>query len=111
MFEHEKVGELDVVRVNTARMDASNASEFLSRVELLIGSGSSDLVVDFNGVTFMDSSALGATVSALKKIGSRGSMTLVGVGGLVADLFKLTRMDRVFNIANDLDEVKLAQSA
>lgn len=111
MFEHEKAGDLDIIRVNGSRMDASNSPEFLAKVDHLTSSGVSRLVVDFTGVTFMDSSALGATVSALKKIGSKGSLTLVGVSGLVDDLFKLTRMDKVFNMVPTMEDAGMAQTA
>lgn len=111
MFEHEQVNGLDVIRVNGNRMDASNSPEFLAQVDELTTDGVSRLVVDFSGVSFMDSSALGATVSALKKIGSKGSLTLVGVTGLVEDLFKLTRMDKVFNMVATMEEAGLARTA
>ena len=109
MFEYEKIGGLDVIRVKGNRMDASNSAEFLAHVDELTSAGVSRLIVDLSGVSFMDSSALGATVSALKKIGSKGSLTLVGVSGLVDDLFKLTRMDKVFNMVSTLEEAGLAQ--
>lgn len=111
MFEHETINGLEVIRVNGNRMDASNSPEFLAKIDELTSAGVSRLVVDFTDVSFMDSSALGATVSALKKIGSKGSLTLVGVSGLVDDLFKLTRMDRVFTMSPTLEEAALARTA
>ena len=111
MYEHVKVNGLDVIRVTANRMDASNAPDFLAQVDELTTAGTSSLIVDLSEVSFMDSSALGATVSALKKIGSKGSLTLVGVNGLVEDLFKLTRMDKVFTMVPTMEDARLAQPA
>ena len=111
MFEHEKVDGMDVIRVTGSRMDASNSPDFLAKVDELVGTGVANLAVDFTAVSFMDSSALGATVSALKKIGSSGSLVLVGVSGLVEDLFKLTRMDKVFTIVPTLQAADLVKTA
>ena len=111
MFEHEKVDGLDVIRVTGTRMDASNAPDFLLKVEQLANAGVTSLAVDLTDVSFMDSSALGATVSALKKIGNSNSLILVGVSGLVEDLFKLTRMDKVFTIVPTLQEIDFVKTA
>lgn len=111
MFEHEIVDGLDVIRVTGSRMDASNAPDFLVQIDELSTSGVSRLAVDLSDVTFMDSSALGATVSALKKIGTSDSFILVGVSGLVEDLFKLTRMDKVFTIVPTLQDIEMVKTA
>jgi anti-sigma B factor antagonist len=49
-------------------------------------------------VRFIDSSGLGAIVSMLKLIGREGDLVLCGVTDPVMSLFKLTRMDRVFQM-------------
>ena len=51
----------------------------------------------------MDSSSLGAMVSILKMVDVRGDFVVAGARGIVADLFKLTRMDRVFRMTDDAD--------
>jgi len=51
-------------------------------------------------VEFIDSSGLGALVACLKLAGSKGKFVLFGVRVKVASMFKLTRMDRVFNLCD-----------
>lgn len=55
-------------------------------------------------VEFMDSSSLGTMVGILKMVGGKGDLMISGAQGIVADLFKLTRMDRVFRMTASVDE-------
>jgi anti-sigma B factor antagonist len=66
---------------------------------LLIGrieNGDHQIVLDLKFVNFMDSSALGALIGAIKKMGPLGTLALAGATGPVLQLLKLTRMDKVF---------------
>jgi anti-sigma B factor antagonist len=62
-------------------------------------------------VDFIDSSGLGAIVSALKTIGRNGDLVLCGIKETVMSLFRLTRMDRVFRIFTDQGEATAALSS
>ena len=106
MFEHTKEDNCDILHVNGERMDAGNSPEFKSCVDDIVNKGLDNLIIDMSQVDFMDSSALGSLVSALKTVGNQRSLVMVGVHGLVEDLFKLTRMDRVFNLADNIEQAK-----
>lgn len=96
-------GEFTVAVVGEARMDAAVAPELKHQIAQLLEDGSTRIVLDLSAVTFMDSSSLGALVSLLKMVGNRGDLIIAGAKGIVADLFKLTRMDRVFRMADSVD--------
>jgi anti-sigma B factor antagonist len=87
-----------IVRLLTKRLDASVAPRFKTAVTDHIASGHQYLVLDLTAVDFMDSSALGAVVSCMKAVGSRGSLAISGAHGTVMKLFKLTRLDRILNL-------------
>ena len=106
MFQHTKEGDCDILQVNGERMDAGNSPEFKTCVDGIVNKGLDNLIIDVSQVDFMDSSALGSLVSALKTVGNQRNLVMVGVHGLVEDLFKLTRMDRVFNMADTVDQAK-----
>jgi anti-sigma B factor antagonist len=101
--EHEP--DFTVVRPGTQRLTAQNAKTFKDEVVDLIGDGASRLVIDFEDVSFLDSSGLGALVGVLKKIGHRGEVVVCGLNKEVEQMFRICRMDRVFNI---YPNVKLA---
>jgi anti-sigma B factor antagonist len=87
-----------IVRLLTKRLDASVAPRFKTAVTNHINNGHQHLVLDLAAVDFMDSSALGAVVSCMKAVGSRGNLAVSGAHGTVMKLFKLTRLDRILNL-------------
>ncbi|MBW1989546.1 MAG: STAS domain-containing protein [Deltaproteobacteria bacterium] len=79
-------------------LDASVSGDFKQRLLEEIEGGGKQMVLDLSQVEFMDSSALGALVSALKAMGNVGDLAVCGVQNQVKDVFKLTRLDRVFRL-------------
>lgn len=85
-----------LIEINEPRLEASNAPELR---ELLIGrieTGRDQIILDLKYVNFMDSSALGALIGGIKRMGPLGTLALAGATGPVMQLLKLTRMDKVF---------------
>lgn len=103
-YKTRQEGDVTVVTVEDSRLDAGIAGEFRDFVINLIDDGNMDFVIDISGVSFMDSSGLGAIVAVLKQIGSNGSIRLAGPQKAVSDLFDLTCMDRIFKIHATVDE-------
>jgi anti-anti-sigma factor len=65
------------------------------------------IIVDFQDVTFMDSSGLGALVLSLKTVRSAGGKLLIcSINEQIKMLFELTDMDRVFEIFNNREELE-----
>jgi anti-sigma B factor antagonist len=69
-----------------------------------IGAGNRRIVLNLSEVDFIDSSGLGAIVSSLKKIGNDGDLVICSVRETVMSLFRLTRMNRVFDILSSEEE-------
>lgn len=99
-----KQDSLSIVSINESRLDASVAPEFRQKMEQIIADGNTQVILDISELTFMDSSSLGATVAVLKIMGNQGKMVISGASGVVLDLFKLTRMDRVFTLVDTVDD-------
>ncbi len=110
-INHYKQGSFTIVRVCESRMDAATAPTFKQIMTQLHSSGVNRIVLDLSQVQFMDSSSLGALVNLLKLVGNRGDLIIAGAQGIVADLFKLTRMDRVFRMVTSVDAVLDAATA
>lgn len=97
----EVVNEQDttVVRPTTERLDIEVAAEFRSRLLSLIDQGHRRIVVDLQDVAFIDSSGLGALVSALKTLkrgNGDGDVRLARVQPSVTTLLEIIRLNRVF---------------
>lgn len=105
---HEKKGSVVLVKPLEKRMDATIAADFKTQMGVLINEGQALFVLDLSEVDFVDSSGLGAIVASLKMLGGKGDLVIASAGEKVMKLFKLTRMDRVFQVFPTSDEA-LAQ--
>jgi anti-sigma B factor antagonist len=65
-------------------------------------------VVDLGAVEFVDSSGLGALVALLKQLSGRGELVICGARETVMSMFKLTRLDKVFQIVATQDDAVAA---
>ena len=94
----KSLGEVLVLRPDETRLDAAVAVQFKDRMRSLIEDAPLNVVLDLSCVAFMDSSGLGAVAAVRKNIGSEKRFVLVGLTKAVQNVFKLTRMDSVFEI-------------
>lgn len=95
-YSEKRDGSVLVIVIGDSRLEARNAQDLR---ELLVGrieKGEHRIVLDLQHVTFMDSSALGSLIGAMKKMRPVGVMAIAGATGPVLQLMKLTRMDKVF---------------
>lgn len=100
-MKSEEVGDVLVVSVLDARIDAAVAVRFKNRMMELATTPSERVVLDLSHVEFLDSSGLGAVVGAMKQLGRARRLDLSGLTPTVEKVFRITRMDRVFRIFPD----------
>jgi anti-sigma B factor antagonist len=96
-----------VVRPAGARVDLQVAGEFRTALLQLIETRHHRLVVDLSDVHFVDSSGLGALVSALKTLKllkSDGDVRLANVQPPVVALLEIIRLHRVFASYPSVDQ-------
>ena len=93
-----------VIELREDNLDASNVREFRDAALGLIHTRQR-VVIDLAGVRFIDSSGLGALVSGFKNsVSHRGRLTLSGLQEQVRSMFELTRLHRVFEIHEGLQD-------
>ncbi|MDA8414772.1 MAG: STAS domain-containing protein [Desulfobacteraceae bacterium] len=98
-------GTVMVVIVREERLDAHNSEELKAEINRLFDSGTKDLLVDLKEVRFIDSSGLGVLVSGFKNAAThQGSIKLCSLQTQVKSMFELTRLHRVFDIYQTMDE-------
>ncbi|MEY2555195.1 MAG: anti-sigma factor antagonist [Verrucomicrobiota bacterium] len=67
------------------------------------------VVVDFSGVTFIDSSGLAVLIKAMQDVKEYGGkLTLAGINNDVRSIFEIARLDQVFLIDPRDDELLAA---
>jgi len=68
-------------------------------------SGRTRIVVDLTDTTFLDSTALGVLIGAVKRLRSReGVLTIVNTDANIAKTFEITGLDQIFTIRPTRDE-------
>jgi anti-sigma B factor antagonist len=87
-------GEVDVVTAPTIRTEVVN----------LVAGGSTDIILDFDRVEFIDSFGLGVMVGALKRVNSHGGRLRISVSERrVRGVLELTGIDRVLDLYDSVD--------
>jgi anti-sigma B factor antagonist len=109
-IEENRIGNILIARVVDTRIATDSSPHLKAQIAEYINNGDRSIVLDLAGVTFVDSSGLGALVASLRAMGSDGNLVISGVRGAVASLFKLTRMDKVFRMYESPDEAVEALS-
>ena len=102
-IEERQDGDVLIVTPAEQALDAYAAASFREHMAACIHNGRRTIVLDLSSVNFLDSTGLGAIVSSLKRLDGDGIMVICNVGEMVMDVFRLTRMDRVFPIVQSVD--------
>ena len=85
--------------------DGTKGTECRQEIINLVENGTDIVLIDFQDVTFMDSSGLGAIVLSLKTVrASGGKLFICSINDQIRMLFELTSMDRVFQIFANREE-------
>ena len=93
-----------VLKIGPESVDSGNVSKFKAALASHISPGV-HLILDLGNVEFMDSSALGALLTATRAVEhGGGALRLAGLTPPVRTLFELVRLHRVFEIMNDCEE-------
>ena len=93
-------------------IDLFTAPELKQKLTDAIEGGKSRIVVDLTDTSFLDSTALGVLIGAVKRLRSRdGVLTIVNTDANIAKTFEITGLDQIFTILGTRDEAVAALDA
>jgi anti-sigma B factor antagonist len=102
--EHPIDGERHVLAVR-GEIDLFTAPELKQVLAESIEGGRIRIVVDLTDTTFLDSTALGVLIGAVKRLRSRdGALAIVNIDDNIAKTFEITGLDQIFTIVPTRDE-------
>ena len=97
-------GDRHVVAVR-GEIDLFTAPELKQRLTDAIEAGKRRIVVDLSETSFLDSTALGVLIGAVKRLRSDdGALVVVNVDQSIAKTFEITGLDQIFTIVATRDE-------
>lgn len=86
--------------------------EITASFDALIEKKPKHLVVDVSGVTYIDSAGLAALVLAMQKVEAYGGrFSLAGLQPIVRSIFRMSRLDEVFQIFTNADAALTHQAS
>lgn len=66
------------------------------------------LIIDFSNVKFLTSSVLGLLIRISKKVyETNGSLRLCAISPKIQDVFRITRLDKIFEIYDNVDNAMI----
>jgi anti-sigma B factor antagonist len=88
----------------TGEIDVYTAPKLRDKITELVGNGVYHLVIDMEGVEFLDSTGLGVLVGGLKKVRAHdGSLQLICNQERLLKIFRITGLAKVFTIHDSAD--------
>lgn len=86
-------------------LDVYTAPKLREKLIELVSEGTYDVVVNLEDVEFLDSTALGVLVGALKRVKAHdGSLSLVCTQDKILKIFKITGLTKVFPIHDSVED-------
>jgi anti-sigma B factor antagonist len=102
-------GDRSVIDV-AGEIDVYTAPKLRAQLVEIVDAGQYHIIVDMNGVEFLDSTGLGVLVGGLKRVRQHdGSLRLVRVQERILKIFRITGLTKVFPIHDTLDEALAAE--
>jgi anti-sigma B factor antagonist len=81
----------------TGILDGIHGNELRNQVMDLVRDGSQTILIDFQEISFMNSSGIGALVATLKAVRAEGrNLYICSLSAQVEVIFSLTKMNQIF---------------
>jgi anti-sigma B factor antagonist len=107
---HSDTPGFTVIEVG-GEIDVYTAPKLREKLISLVEAGSYELIVNMEGVEFLDSTGLGVLVGGLKRVRAQdGWIDLVCTQSRILRIFKITGLNKVFNIYDTVPEAIAAHS-
>ncbi len=108
LFRVDSAGDVTVLST-VAELNARNSEDAKAFLRELIDSGSTRLVLDLSGTSFIDSSGLSALLYAMKAARNvGGELRLCALSAPIRSIFEITRLHKVFAIHADRGSAETA---
>jgi len=89
----------------SGEVDVATVPRLREQLHGLVAEGHTKIVVDLDGVDFLDSTGLGVLVGALKRVRSNdGELSLVCTQPRIRKVFEVTGLTKVFTLYDSVDE-------
>jgi len=101
-LERERANGVTVVNIYGVVKLGDSAAELAGLLEELLSAGTDAVLLNMEGIDYLDSTGLGELVGYLQRFSDAGRrLALLNPHDRIVNLLKLTRLDEVFTIYSD----------
>jgi anti-sigma B factor antagonist len=109
-MQKRQVGDICILEWRNSHLDSSNTKEFKVQAGSCVGTAKK-VILDLTGVTFIDSTGLGALLSILRTLRERnGDFRVCCAAKAIQLLFELVRIDKILDIHETREEAIIASN-
>lgn len=106
-FETQEKGDGIVILKMSGDLDMYTLPKAKEKVNEMIDSGETKIVMDLDGVEYVDSSGLGFFIGTLKKLRmNSGDLKLVNLNNYIYGIFKLIHLHYIIEICETFEEAR-----
>jgi anti-sigma B factor antagonist len=104
IFEHDGITNVEFIESNI--LDEMCIRRIGDEITAVINrKGVPKIVLNFDNVNALSSSALGMLITLNTKVGDKkGSLILACIKGPIADVFRITKLDKAFTLCDSIAE-------
>jgi anti-anti-sigma factor len=104
IIEKRSRGKVTILDIEGAIKLGESAEFFSEALDGVLRKEKSDIVIDFSGINYIDSTGMGELIGYLSKFsGENRQIVLVNPSGRILKLLKVVRLDTMFKIFPDED--------
>jgi anti-sigma B factor antagonist len=105
-------GKIGIIEVKGSLVGGEETDELRSAVADFVEQGTKKLIIDLGKVTYLNSTAIGILVSAHTTFAkNKGHVSLCGVNKSINNIFVITKLTLVFDVAETRDDAVKAFGA
>jgi anti-anti-sigma factor len=95
-IQFERCGDVHIVRVRETKLTYPVLSSFLAEVRGIVDEGARRVVLDLEGVTYIDSAAIGCLMTIHRLLDDRdGAVKLIGLQPRVETMLRMTGVHKI----------------
>ncbi len=104
MISIEKRDKIDIITFNVSRIDAMVTDEIRELINKVFEVSNSKVIIDLNGVEYIDSSGFGCFLSVMRTAKNNYSvLKFANPAPPIMELFQTLHLHTVFQIYDDID--------
>ena len=104
-FTEGTFGDVKVFHIGGKIMGGPETQEMCDHLKELIAAGTQSLVMDFQGVQWINSTGIGIIISCLTTLRNRGGdVRFANLHGATQRYFEITKLEKVVKVFDTIDE-------